>query len=68
MPNETTTVILTPEDVKLFEEFNKHYQSINILLKSGALKLTYGKVILNFNDGLLMGVTKEESLYRRTTK
>lgn len=59
-------VFMVNEDAKKFLEFQKHYDLISILLKNEVYNMKYGNVQLNFSDGNLMSVTKNETIWKKS--
>lgn len=61
---ETVQVNLTPEDSRLFIEFQKHYKKIVTLLNSGALDIKNGRATLHFDqDGTLRDIDRADKLH-----
>ncbi len=62
---ETATLILTKEEIEQFKQFQKNIVMFNILLENGAFEVQFGKCILNFYQGTLQNIVKEEIIYKR---
>ena len=58
-----TTIILTPIDLEKYEMFKKHYDLFKLMQAHGVFNIKYGKCILNFYQGDLANITKEEMVY-----
>ncbi len=61
----TVTIFLTPIDVEQFKAFQQHYELFKKLQDTDALKIGFGKVVLNYAFGELQTITKEEVVYKR---
>lgn len=62
---DNVTVILTPVDAEQFKNFQKYYDYFSIMEEQGVFDIKYGKAILNFAQGILQNVVKEEMVYKR---
>lgn len=57
-------VYMPDEEAKMFLLFQQHYPAISILLKSGALDVRNGSVVLHFSpEGELKAVNRADYLY-----
>ncbi len=63
---ETVTITLTKYDEEQFRMFQKHYEIFRVLVDRGALNITTGKCTLNFHQGTLQNVVKEEMVFHRS--
>ena len=61
----TTPVFMTDEDAKKFLLFQKYYLMFAKLDEVKALDIQFGKCILNFFNGEVQNVVKEEIVYRK---
>jgi len=65
MPEPQVTIFLTHQDAELFKSFNQFHKTFELLCKSGAFDTKFGKVIMNFANGELQTITKEEVIYHK---
>ena len=63
---ELIPVYIPNEEATKFLLFQKHYELFELMEKIGALNVKYGKCVINFKDGVVENVTKEEIVYKRT--
>jgi hypothetical protein len=49
MPNELTALYLTPEDITVFQKFQRHYALIGLLDSIGAFDIRSGSVTIHFD-------------------
>lgn len=63
---EQVTVYLTTPEALLFKDFQQFHETFAILVKQGVFDIDYGKATLNFSNGQLQTITKEEVVYKRT--
>ena len=61
--NETTTIFLTKLQASQFLEFQKNHAMFVLMQQSGVFNIKFGKAIINFSDGKLMNITKEEVVW-----
>lgn len=61
----TTPVLLTDEDARKFLLFQKYYNVFSRLDETKALDIQFGKVIVNFFNGEVSNVVKEEVVYHK---
>ena len=66
MPEPQVTIFLTHQDAELFKSFNQFHKTFELLCKSGAFDIKFGKAILNFANGELQNITKEEIVWKKT--
>lgn len=59
------TVILTNEEAELFKSYMKHHDLFLTMELTGVFDIQYGKAVLNFSQGLLQNITKEEIAWKR---
>ena len=59
------TIQLSDEDARKFIEFQKRYELFDILEKTGAFNLAYGKIVFNVANGIVQNIQKEEVVYKR---
>lgn len=59
------TLILTPSEVLMFKDFQQYHDTFTLLCQKGVFQTKFGKVILNFADGELKTITKEEIIYHK---
>ena len=55
MPTASIVIKITPNEADIF----------TAIKESGALNISWGKVTLNFANGVLQNVVKEEMVYKR---
>ena len=60
-----TTITLTDEDALKFIAFQRHYDLFTTLELTGALNTKYGKVIINFANGIPQNVVIEAIAWKR---
>lgn len=60
-----TTVILSPQDVELFKQFQQHYELFKAFEEKGVFTVGFGKVILNIAFGKVQNVVREEVVWKR---
>ena len=58
-------IFLTEEEAKKWVEYQKHYKTFLILLENKLFDIGYGKAILNFANGELQNLTKDEIVWRK---
>lgn len=63
---ELIPIFIPNEEAEKFLLFQKHYELFVLMEKSGALGIKYGKCVINFKDGVIENITKEEVVYKRT--
>ena len=61
---EQVKVLLTPIDAEKFLQFQKHYEVFSVLQQQGILDINFGKVVLNFANGVLQSVSKDEVVFK----
>ena len=59
------TVILTPLDAELFKQWQEFHSTFALLVEKGVFDIKYGKATLNFLNGELQNITKEEIVWKR---
>lgn len=62
---EQIAVYLTQEETEKFKEFSKHYDLFITLQQKGIFEIKFGKCTLNFANGVLQNVIKEEVVWKR---
>lgn len=62
---ELINIEITPLDAELFLKFQKNHELFLLLQQHGIFDIQFGKAVLNFQNGLLQNITKEEVLYKR---
>lgn len=62
---DTVTIILTPIEASRFKLFQKYHEVFSHLEATEALKIGFGKVIMNFAFGELQNIVKEEVIYKK---
>ncbi len=63
---EQTTVYLSEEDAKKFIEWQKHYDTFQLLLDRGVFDVKNGNVVLHFDSvGTLQTIERGDILYAR---
>jgi hypothetical protein len=62
---QMNTIQLNDEDARKFIEFQKRYELFDIMEKTGAFNLSYGKLIFNVANGVVQNIQKEEVVYHR---
>lgn len=50
----------------MFKNFKEFHEMFALLVKQGVFDTQYGKVTLNFSNGQLQTIVKEEVVYKRT--
>lgn len=63
--NEQITIFLTTPEAILFRDFQKYHDLFVVLQRNGILDMQFGKCTLNFANGALQNVVKEEVVYRK---
>jgi hypothetical protein len=61
----TTPVLMTDEDAKKFVLFQKYYNVFSKLDEVNALGIKFGKCTINFFNGEIQNVVKEEVVYHK---
>lgn len=65
----TIPVVLTKLDAERFVVFQQNYDVVRMLIDSGALATTNGKVILSFNhENELMEIELQKKLFRKKSE
>lgn len=62
---ETVTIILTPVDAEMFKIFQKYYEFFKMMEDSKAMRMEFGKCIINIAFGEVQNVVKEEVVWKR---
>lgn len=66
MDTSNQTVIYLPNaDARQFIIFQQRFAVFNLLEQAGVFTIKYGKAVLNFAEGELRTITKEEVIYRK---
>ena len=65
MPDPQVTIFLTPPDAELFKSWQEFHSTFKLLCEKGVFDTKYGKVTLNFANGQLQTITKEEIIFHR---
>lgn len=63
---DSVTIILSTPEAQMFKDFQQFHEMFALLVKQGVFETQYGKVTLNFSNGQLQTIVKEETVYRRT--
>lgn len=63
--NNDITIFISESDAIKWQQFQKNYEIINILMAKGIFDIKYGKATLNFAQGQLKNVTKEEIVWHK---
>lgn len=61
----TIPVYMTLSDVELFKLFQKNYNQFSTLVNKGVFGIQTGKAILNFHNGELQTIEKQEMIYHK---
>lgn len=64
MNNDVTLILTTPEAM-MFRDFQKYHEVFELMIKSGVFDIRYGNCTLNFADGQLMNITKNEIVWKK---
>ena len=64
-PTANVIVYLSPTDAELFKHFQKRYEIVDAMEKSGVFNIQFGKSILNFANGQLQNIVVEEIKWHR---
>ena len=59
------TLILTNEEAELFKSYMKHHDLFLTMELTGVFDIQYGKAVLNFSQGILQNIQKDETVWRR---
>ena len=65
MEQEQITIFLTPPEATLFKSFQEYHNTFTLLCQKGVFATKFGKVILNFADGELKTIEKQEVIYHK---
>ncbi len=65
MPEPQITIFLTPPDAELFRSYQQFHATFALLVKQGVFDIKYGKAVLNFSNGELQTITKEETVWHK---
>lgn len=57
-------IFLNEEEAKKWLEYQKHYNTFMLMIKHGIFDIKFGKAILNFANGELQNLTKDEIVWR----
>lgn len=66
MNKDEVTIILTTPEAVLFRDFQQFHATFALLVQKGVFDIQFGKATLNFQNGELQNVTKEEIVWRKT--
>jgi len=55
----------TPEAI-IFRDYQKYHDVFVMLQKQGVFDINFGKCTINFANGMVQSVSKEEVIYRKT--
>jgi len=64
--NDEIKIFSTTPEAMLFRDFQKYHEVFALMIKMGVFDVQYGKVILNFQQGELQNLTKEEIVWKKT--
>lgn len=64
MTDEVTLILTTPEAI-LFRDFQQFHSTFALLVQKGVFDIKYGKAVLNFSNGELQNITKEEVVWKK---
>lgn len=64
MNNDVTIILTTPEAI-MFRDFQQFHEAFAVMVKSGVFDIQFGKAVLNFQNGELQNVTKEEVVWKK---
>lgn len=59
------TIILTTPEAMMFREFQQFHATFALLVEKGVFDIQFGKATLNFQQGQLQNITKEEIVWRK---
>lgn len=59
------TIILTTPEAMMFREFQQFHATFVLLVEKGVFDIQFGKATLNFQQGQLQNITKEEIVWRK---
>lgn len=58
-------IFVPDNEAKQFLLFQKHYNLFDALDKSGALNISYGNCVINFANGHVQSISKNEVVYKK---
>jgi hypothetical protein len=59
------TIFLTSMEAEKFKQFQQYHDVFVLLVDKGVFDIKYGSAILNFADGQLQNLTKNEIVWRK---
>lgn len=66
MQDPQVTILLTTPEALLFKDFQQFHATFALLVQKGVFDIKYGKAILNFANGELQNIVKEETVWKKT--
>ena len=63
--NQLIKIEISTTEAIMFRNFMKYHDLFLVLQKNGILDMQFGKCTLNFANGMLQNVVKEEVVYRK---
>lgn len=66
MQEQLITIEITSPEAILFRQYQQHHDLFMNLSNHGVFDIQFGKCTLNFANGDLQNVIKEEVIYRKT--
>ncbi len=58
-------IFLTPPDAELFKSWQEFHTTFKLLCEKGVFDIKYGKITLNFANGEIQNIVKEETIYHK---
>jgi hypothetical protein len=62
---EEIPIFLTTAEAIMFRDFQQFHATFALMVSQGVFDIKYGKAILNFANGELQNITKEEIVWRK---
>jgi hypothetical protein len=59
-------IFLTPFEAEMFKSWQEFHSMFELMVKQGVFDIKFGKAILNFANGELQNITKEEIVWKKT--
>lgn len=65
MPDPQITIFLSTPEAELFKSYQQFHKTFQLLCEKGVFDIKYGKAILNFANGEIQNITREEIIYHK---
>lgn len=65
MNDTQVTLFLTTPEALMFKEFQQFHATFALLCSKGVFDTKFGKVTLNFANGEIQNITKEEVIFHK---